>query len=263
MIHIATLHYRDESWIEPQLRYLERHTSEDYRVYACLDGIDRQHFTRFHHAEDRGDPIQLEFDYLAATISEEADPDDLLVFMHGDTFPIADWVGPIRSMLAERRLAGIRRDENLGEPHPHACFTATTPRLWNEIGADWSRGPMWTGTNGDEVSDLGATLWRELEDRGIDWTPILRTNTVDPHPLWFGVYGDIIYHHGAAFRKPMSRVDASLAAPKRHIYMPLRFIQLERAAWRSSRLSRELYKRLSEDEDFWLGLAAPRSAAGP
>jgi hypothetical protein len=261
LIHIATLHYRDESWIDPQLRYLERHTSEDYRVYTCLDGVDRRQFARFHHAEERWDPIQFEFDHLAAVISEQADPDDMLVFMHGDTFPIADWVGPVRKMLAERPLAGIRRDENLGEPHPHACFTATTPRLWNEIGADWARGPVWTGTNGAEVTDLGATLWRELSDRGIEWEPILRTNTVDPHPLWFGVYGDIVYHHGAAFRKPMSRLDASLAAPKRHVYILQRFVQLELAARRSARLSRELYEQLIRDEDFWRELASGEGSA--
>ena len=260
MIHIATLHYRDDSWIEPQLRYLERHTSEDYRVYACLNGIDRRLFDRFHHAEERWDPIQYEFDHLADVICEQADPDDMLVFMHGDTFPIADWVAPVRAMLAERRLAGIRRDENLGEPHPHACFTATTPRLWQEIDTDWSRGPYWTGTNGDQVSDLGATLWCELEDRGIEWEPILRTNTVNPHPLWFGVYGNLVYHHGAAFRKPMSRLDASLAAPKRHVYIPQRFIQLELTARRSAKLSRELYGQLTEDEDFWLRLTAPESS---
>ncbi len=265
MIHIATLHYRDESWIDLQLRYLERHTAEDYRVYACLDGVHRRHFGRFHLAVERWDRIQHEFDYLAEVISERADPDDLLVFMHGDTIPIAEWTGPVRKMLAERPLAGIRRDENLGEPHPHACFTVTTPRFWNEIGADWSSGPRWTGTNGAPTTDLGATLWRILEDRGIEWAPILRTNQVDLHPLWFGVYGNIVYHHGAAFRKPMSRVDAAAAPSKRPLTLPARFVQLERVARRSARISREMYEKVSRDEDFWRDLAGAngRRAARP
>ena len=54
----------------------------------------------------------------------------------------------------------------------------------------------------------------------------------------------------------MSRLDASLAAPRRHLYIPLRLVQLELAARRSARLSRELYERLNEDEEFWLELAA-------
>jgi hypothetical protein len=40
-----------------------------------------------------------------------------------------------------------------------------------------------------------------LEEKGIDWYPLLRTNKVNPHPLQFGVYGDLIYHHGGGFRK--------------------------------------------------------------
>ncbi|MGI9556766.1 MAG: hypothetical protein ACR2N5_02370 [Solirubrobacterales bacterium] len=260
MIHIATLHYQDESWIDIQLKQLERHTSEDYRVYACLDGVSRKYFERFHYAVERNEPIVPELDHLAGVISEQADPDDVMVFVHGDTLPVAEWAGPIRAMLERRPMAAVRRDENLGEPHPHWVFTATTPRLWAELDTDWSRGPTWVGTNGLEVTDLGAHLWRELEDRGIEWTPILRSNTTNLHPLWFGVYGDMIYHHGAAFRKPLSRIDADAAPPKKHIFLPLRYLALERAARRSARISRRLHARIERGEDVWWELAdAPES----
>ena len=29
---------------------------------------------------------------------------------------------------------------------------------------------------------------------------MLRTNKVNPHPLQFGVYEDLVYHHGGGFR---------------------------------------------------------------
>jgi hypothetical protein len=29
---------------------------------------------------------------------------------------------------------------------------------------------------------------------------LLRTNTANPHPVWFGVYAHRIYHHGAGFQ---------------------------------------------------------------
>jgi len=251
VVHIATLHCRSDRWIDVQLRYLERHTDEPYRVYACLDWIDRRHFGRFHFTAEPRDTIAAEFNLLAEVIADRARPDDPLVFMHGDTFPIAEWVTPVREMLARHPLAGVRRDENVGEPHPHACFTATTPRFWSEIGGDWSRGPKWTGTDGRQVTDLGAVLWRNLEERGVDWHPILRTNTVNPHPLWFGVYGDIVYHHGAAFRKPMSRVDASKAPPKRHVWMPARFVSLQLTARRSARIGERMFQRLRHDDGFY------------
>ncbi len=59
--------------------------------------------------------------------------------------------------------------------------------------------------------DVGSRLMLELEERGIDWQPMLRTNTKEVHPVWFAVYGHRIYHHGAGFRPPISRVDIDKA----------------------------------------------------
>ena len=47
---------------------------------------------------------------------------------------------------------------------------------------------------------MGGNLLGLLEDAGIEWYPMLRTNKVNPHPLQFGVYEDLVYHHGGGFR---------------------------------------------------------------
>jgi len=256
MIHLATIHYRSAAWIDLQLDHFERHTGEPYRVWACVDGVDRSRFARFHHAEHFGEGIAQEFDYLADLIAAdpETEPDDLLVFLHGDTFPIADWVGPVREMLGRVPLAGIRRDENLGEPHPHACFTVTTSGFWQELGSDWTRGPRWVGTTGVPVTDIGATLWSDLEAAGIPWEPILRSNTRNLHPMWFGVYGGFMYHHGAAFRLPISRVDSD---PTRDDPLPIRKAKRLRIALRSQRISRRLHRRLLAGDEFFDELLSP------
>ena len=250
MIHLATIHYRSPAWIGLQLDHLARHTSEPFRVWACVDHLDRAHVVRFQHAEHRGERIAQEFEYLADLIAAdpETDPDDLLVFLHGDTFPIADWVPPVRAMLDRVPLAGIRRDENLGEPHPHACFTVTTSGFWQELGSNWRRGPEWIGSTGRPVSDLGAELWRDLETAGIDWEPILRSNARDLHPMWFGVYGGFVYHHGAAFRLPISRVDSD---PSRDDPYLIRRAKRLRIALRSQRISRRLHRRLLAGDEFF------------
>jgi hypothetical protein len=65
---------------------------------------------------------------------------------------------------------------------------------------------------------VGGTLYNQLLERGADWLPLLRTNTRELHPLWFAIYGDHVYHHGAGFRRRVSRVDvadnADLASPR-------------------------------------------------
>jgi len=257
VIHIATLHYRDDRWIDIQLRYLERHTDEPFLVYASLEGIDLAYQARFHCALDhtgleprlyQGSRTEAKLRLLSDEILRRARTGDLLVFMHGDAFPIAEWVGPVRRMLEGSPLAAIRRDENF-EPIPHWSFCATTAGFWEEIGGDWSRGPTWESHG--LHTDTGASLWEKLERRGIAWHPILRSNRTNLHPLWFGVYDGIVYHHGAGFRTPMSRADGTTYA---HLPIPLRNFAGVRRRIANSMLSRRMHRRIRKDERFHLAL---------
>jgi hypothetical protein len=40
MIHVATVHWNDSRWIDIQHRYLSAHLSEEFRIYAFLNGIE-------------------------------------------------------------------------------------------------------------------------------------------------------------------------------------------------------------------------------
>lgn len=251
MIHVATIHYGSDRWVDVQLEYFRRNTEAPYRVWACLDYIDKRHFEKFHFAEERRDTIDGELAFLAERIEAEADPDDMIVFVHGDTLPVREWSAPVSAMLADRPLAGIRRDENLGEPHPHWCFTASTVGFWSELGSDWTNGRKWRGTDGVEVTDFGATLWNDLEEAGVAWTPMLRSNERDLHPLWFGIYEKVIYHHGAAFRKPMSRLDTALSERHPGPFGLRTKLELAVRSRRNARLSRSLYRKLEVDPEFW------------
>ena len=134
-------------------------------------------------------------------MAHAADPDDMLVFIDGDAFPIAPMVPFLREQLDSYPLVAVRRDENNGDPQPHPSFCATTARFWLELPGDWRRGYKWKNRQGSRVTDVGGNMLGLLEEKGIDWYPLLRTNKVNPHPLQFGVYGDLIYHHGGGFRK--------------------------------------------------------------
>jgi hypothetical protein len=261
VIHIATLHSRDPRWIDIQLRRLERYTREPYRTYASLEHIDDRHRSRFDHTLDHSGQIQSRkagklgprlvdcLSRLTADVIERADADDLLVFMHSDAFPVTDWVDPVRRILDERPLVAVRRDE-IGEPIPHWCFCVTTAGFWTEIGGDWSRGPTWDD-HGQQVTDMGTGLWQNLERRGIAWQPILRTNEIDLHPVFFGVYGDLVYHHGAWSHTAMTRRDAREYS---HLPVPLRNFAGVRKRIANTRLSRRMFRRIRRDEHFYLTL---------
>ena len=204
-VRLATVHWKLDKWIDLQMRYVDRFIGEPLRVYASLEGISEARGARFHYATFEGGSHPEKLNALAGAIVEEADDDDLLVFLDGDAFPIR----PVRPVLTEvlqrRPLVAVRRDENVGEPIPHPSFCATTVGFWRSIGGDWSDGYQWTTTTGVPKTDPGAELLRTLLERGIEWEPLVRTNTTDLDPLCFAVYGDLVYHHGSAFRSGVDR----------------------------------------------------------
>jgi hypothetical protein len=209
MLNIVTVHWQTPRWIAPQLAYLARNVDVPYRVFASLNGIDDGGLAdRFHYAADLDGSHAEKLNALAAVAIGQSEPDDLLVFLDGDAFPIRRVDRWMDDVLRTYPLAAVRRDENLGDIQPHPCFTFTTCRFWADLGGDWREGGTWTSATGATTTDVGGNLLHQLEDGGFDWLPILRTNVHNPEPLCFGVYGHRVYHHGAGFRPPVTRVGA-------------------------------------------------------
>ena len=213
MLNFVTVHWQTPKWIDPQFEYLERNVDVPYRVFASLNGFDDRNLRdRFHYAADLVGTHAEKLNALATTVIGQSEPDDLLVFLDGDAFPVRPVSRWMDEVLASYPLAAVRRDENLGDVQPHPCFTFTTCRFWAELGGDWREGGTWTSTKGVAMTDVGGTLLHQLADGGHGWLPILRTNVHNPEPLLFGVYGHRVYHHGAGFRRPGSRVVAQSAS---------------------------------------------------
>ena len=290
MIRVATVHWRDPRWIDVQLRYLERYLPQPHLVYTDLEGIDvDQHGPKFHHVADLAATKSFEngifshtekLNALAQTIAAEADPDDVLLFLDGDAFPIASVAPFLEEKLAHWPLAAVRRDENLDDVQPHPAFAATTVGFWQEIGGDWNPGYTWPNSAGKEVTDAGGNLLGILRERGIEWYPLLRTNRRNLRPLWFAVYDDLVYHHGAGFRGGLCRRDReaigrvpeppadprSGASARERLLWELRVrkwywvdkrpvVKRERATLqRNKELSDRIYRELQNDASFWLGV---------
>jgi len=208
MLHIATVHYRSPRWIEIQTSYLRRYISVPYQTWSSLEGIDPSYASFFDRVIEQRGPHADKLNHLALEICHVAAPDDLLMFLDGDAFPVAAPMGVIEDGLGKAPLLAVRRAENLEEPQPHPCFCVTTVGTWRSLPGDWSLGPVWPGVKGKLVTDVGANLLRTLELTGTPWVQLLRTNGSKLHPLFFAVYAEVVYHHGAGFReKALPRID--------------------------------------------------------
>lgn len=210
MIHFITVHWGSSFWIEPQLKFIAANTDEPYKIYSYYTNINRDFFlNNFAFAEETAiTDHATKLNRLADIVCENAKDDELIVFIDSDAFPIAPWVGFVRDALKKYDLVAVRRDENVGDIQPHPCFCVTTAGLWRAINGDWREGYKWKNSEGQYVTDVGGNLLRLLDVNNKTWLPITRSNKINLHSLWFGIYGDIVYHHGAGSRDMLSRVDA-------------------------------------------------------
>ncbi len=234
MLYVVTVHYRSPRWIEIQTRHLREHISVPYQTWTSLERIDPSYGAHFDRVFEQYGHHPGKLNHLAMEISHEASDDDLLMFLDGDAFPIADPMPLIEEGLSRAPLVAVRRAENVGDMQPHPCFCVTSVGTWRSLPGDWSAGYTWTGEGGTRMSDVGGNLLRALELTGTPWVEVLRSNAKNPDPLFFGVYGGTIYHHGAGFRAGelsrahLRRAPAPFSPPRAAMLRPL----VRRVSWR-------------------------------
>jgi hypothetical protein len=250
MIHVLTVHWNNPFWLQVQHRYLLKHIDAPFRIHSFINGFDPAQALSLHHrveTEDiRSHPDKL--NRLAETITQDAADTDWLLFIDSDAFPIAPLTDYLRAKLTDYPLVAIRRDENHGDCQPHPSFCATTLGFWREIGGDWNRGYQWENSNGELISDVGANLLGALKRRHQSWFPMCRSNRVNLHPVFFGLYDNVIYHHGAGSRGALSRADNFKGLPPS---------DRDAIIKRNGQLSRQVMRAIATDELFYLQFLIP------
>ncbi len=259
-LHIATVHWRSDWWIEPQLASIRAHAPNAV-TWASLDHLENGTPGLFDHEMnlegelgtqgDEGHGIKL--NELARRISKVAQPEDLVLFLDGDALLLCD---PFTVAAAEEPLVAVRRDENVGDNFPHPSYCLTTVGFWNQIGGDWRTGEEITLPSGRTVWDTGTRLVRQLAEAGAPWRPLTRQNDHGLHPVWFGIYGDeelgpVAYHHGAGFRQKISRHDMD-SVTRRKAVAAKRDDWLENYAAYQERLDEAVLAQIATDPlGFW------------
>jgi hypothetical protein len=266
MLYIATVHYKSAQWIEIQARYLRQHISVPYQTWTSLEHIDPSYSVHFDRVLQQRGSHAGKLNNLAMEISHEASDSDLLMFIDGDAFPIADPMPLINDGLVRAPLIAVRRAENVNEPQPHPCFCVTTVGTWRSLPGDWTSGPTWPGPGGSRVGDVGGNLLRRLELTKTPWVEVLRSNRKDLDPLYFAIYGNTVYHHGAGFRTgELSPVDRD-APPERLPLVPVPGLHavtrlINRQRWRSwerrtkkqhLRQSKLIFEKIQRGGSDWL-----------
>ncbi len=237
-----------------------------HEIWTSLEGIDPSYGRCFDRVLEQRGSHAGKLNHLAMEISEVAEDDDRLMFLDGDAFPIADPLPLIEDGLGRAPLLAVRRAENAEEPQPHPCFCVTTVGAWRRLRGDWTAGPTWPGAHGRPITDVGGNLLRRLELTQTPWVEILRTNRNNLDSLYFAIYGDAIYHHGAGFRpgelspahraqapRPLSVPSTALLRPLRRVANSVRWRNWERRTRRRHvAQSMEMLEKIERGDGRWL-----------
>lgn len=124
-------------------------------MYAYLNGIEEDHSSKFYYSSTKPTKEHTtKLNLLAMEASRQAlGENDILIFLNGDAFPIAQLDVFIEAALSSQPLVAIQRLENLCDPQPHPCFCATTLAFWQSIDGDWDQGHQWRNEAGEFVTD--------------------------------------------------------------------------------------------------------------
>ncbi len=274
MIHILTIHWKSDRWIDTQLKYLNHFIKQPFKVYAFLNGIKdvSKHQEKFFYVSTeaiKSHPSKLNLLADLACMNAESSKDYLL-FLDGDAFPIASLDPFIEKTLAAYPLAAVQRKENYGDQQPHPCFCITQIDYWKRINGNWHMGDVrWNNTLGKPVGDIGGIMLRKLQQHNASWFKLLRSNQINTdHPVLFGKYHDLVYHHGAGFRSPVMRSDSNqvkFLKTKRLVFnmfakvLPKKttikyFAPFQKLKKENQLLSDEMYNKIQADFNFYESL---------
>jgi len=223
MIHIITNHHKTIKWLDLQSKYLKENTVHNYKVYCGISEMPKElnldelcagntalKEYNFDSLESVKNNHAYKMNYLSGLIDvAEEKENDLLVFLDPDAFPVhRGWDDFITKCLKEYPAVAISREENIEplltddqKPYPHASFFATTLGFWKNNNLSWDLDPA------QGASCAGVLLKKWFDESGHKWARLLRTNCFNLHPLNYGIYGDLIYHHGSGNRPIYDSVD--------------------------------------------------------
>lgn len=195
---------REYPWIKLCLRELRSHSSaDDYHVLVWDNGAltDHRRVLRQHNEVTvfprRGARVERShagaLDLLVRLTPAEF---EYVITLDNDAFPVRDgWIDRmITPVAAGAGLCGVYRDELAPQIRPFihpSCLCARREDLL-AYGVSFLKG---------RGEDIGQNL-AEVLSRGRGWAPLRRTNVRNFHFIMGGLYGDLIYHHGAGSRRP-------------------------------------------------------------
>ena len=204
MIHILTVHYVDK-WIDIQLENLSKYIKEPFRVYTVLGENYEKHKDKFYYVEEGRDKHYNSLQKLHKVLDDEnPNENDIIIVLDSDAFPIKSLDDYLEDKLKDYEFLAINAPEHNYEPlpiQPFECFYAFRYNFFSKY-------EFWFKFEPGIHSNWIDWMIDWFKNKSIEWYPLNRSSPlINLHPLYFGIYDDIIYHNWTGSRNPITRPD--------------------------------------------------------
>ena len=205
MLHILTIHFKDK-WVDIQKKQLKKYINEDYKVYTRLGENYNQHKDKFDGAIEGQGHWTESMGLLLKFVNENAKDGDKVLLLDSDAFPIAPISDFLDEKLKEYPFVSCQEpqhewDTNYKIPHPMFMLFDAKHILQGDLSHYLS----------NIIKDPSGNWWggviEWMNKNKYDYYPIVRSNKTNLHPLYFGIYENLIYHHWAGSRRMITRAD--------------------------------------------------------
>lgn len=189
MIHILTIHFNDR-WVDLQLEKLSKYITQPYRVYTVLGENYDIHKDKFFISIDAKLKHYESLELLQHKLHElHVDDEDIILILDSDAFPIKNLDYYIEEKLNKYNFCAIVEPELNYNPlpiQPFECFYLFKYKFFKS-GFSFYYNPGIHSNWNDWMID-----W--FDKKNIEWYKLCRTNKHNIHPLYYGIYDDIIFH---------------------------------------------------------------------
>jgi len=223
MIHLFTLHFGSDEWVDLQVESFKKHIKVPYKSYAIFSHMNQEmydknknNFDYFKVSED-GKHIHKNGRYhvtdghreILPMIKEDMKDGDIFMRFDSDAILIDDIDEKFIDKVKQENFISVQEPQHewdLNHKTPHPSFWAFPCEYLNQ---DLDRAMSDIYEDRDSNWWGGVTSW--LKSSNITYYPLNRTNKINLHPLYYGIYSDLIYHHWAGSRDMITRPDRKRA----------------------------------------------------
>jgi len=224
IIVVYIINEANEKLLDIHLQQIEKNTPVPYTIYCVvrsapkirkkLKANPKIKIFDINRAwtKNRKQQASYEHSIYLRKLTDIAVKDDIthIAVFHADSFPVRPWIHLADKLNEQCVLTAIAREED-NDRKPHCSFMFFTKDFYAKYKPTYrlSKKVMKTGTyqaycavNDDKiVGDTGVGFGYRLFLEQLNWHQLRRTNEYEDHEIMGGIYGEVIFHLGAAIRK--------------------------------------------------------------